>query len=140
MQQGSILLIEDDEDDQFLIQQMLTELGVPNRIQFFANGELAMAYLLTMQEQPFIILCDVNMPVMNGIELRQRIDENPELREKAIPFIYLTTDASRGLVETAYKATIQGFFKKETAYGKAKEQLRCIISYWEHCLHPQNIG
>ncbi len=140
MQQGPILLIEDDEDDQFLIQRMLTELGVPNPIRFFADGERALAYLLTMPEQPFIILCDVNMPVMNGIELRQRIDENQALREKAIPFIYLTTDASRGLVETAYKAMIQGFFKKETAYEEAKEQLRCIISYWERCLHPYNIG
>ncbi|MEZ0487328.1 response regulator [Fibrella aquatica] len=140
MNRRPIILIEDDEDDQFLLHRLLKELDVQNNIRYFANGQQALDYLTVTDEQPFIILCDMNMPVMSGLELRLRIDEDDALRKKAIPFIFLTTDASQQLVKGAYEATIQGFFKKEGGYSEAKEQLRWIIGYWSHCIHPNNQG
>ena len=138
MRKGPIILIDDDDDDQFLLRRMLKELNVRNQIRFFSNGQLAFEYLLVTDEQPFIILCDMNMPVMDGLELRRHIDENEGLRKKAIPFIFLTTDASIEPVKEAYKTPIQGFFKKAADYEVAKEQLNWIVGYWLHCVHPMN--
>lgn len=136
--QGPLVIIEDDDDDQFMIQLALDKLNIPNPRRFFPNGQEALDYLLTTAEQPFIILCDINMPLMNGIELRKHMNENEYLREKSIPFVFLTTAATADVVKTAYDETVQGFFKKATTYEGIKEQIGLIIAYWKSCLHPNS--
>lgn len=136
---GPIIVIDDDEDDQFLIKQCIQELGVSNQCLFFQNGLLAYEYLLYTKEQPFLILCDMNMPVMNGLELRNRIDSDPYLKSKAIPFVFLSTSANQALVRMAYEGTIQGYYKKQPGYEDFKESIKQIIGYWRLCLHPNNL-
>lgn len=138
MRNGPILIIDDDEDDQFLVKRMLTELNVSNPIRFFANGPQVLDYLTHTNEQPFIVLCDINMPLMGGLELRQVIDADPTLHDKAIPFVFMTTDASRDLIKDAYRTTTQGFFRKAVGYEAARAQLNMVITYWQHCLHPSD--
>jgi CheY-like chemotaxis protein len=135
---GPILSIEDDEDDQFLIGRVIKEIGIPNEILFFSNGQDALSHLEITQEQPFLILCDVNMPVMDGLELRRCINASDYLREKSIPFVYLTTAANAQLVRAAYDATVQGFYKKAPDYTGMRQQLKLIIEYWQSCLHPNS--
>lgn len=135
---GPIISVEDDEDDQFLIKEAVQTLAFPNEIHFFSNGQLALNYLETTTEQPFIILCDINMPVMNGLELRERINESEYLRKKAIPFVFLTTAANARIIETAYAELVQGFYKKASKYADLQEQIRLIVTYWQQCLHPNN--
>lgn len=133
---GPIVSIDDDEDDQYLIGQTLKELNIPNKILFFGNGQEALHYLETTTEQPFLILCDVNMPIMNGLELRFRINASEYLRQKSIPFIYLTTAANTQLIRTAYDSAVQGFYKKASDYIGMRYQIRLIVEYWQSCLHP----
>ncbi len=118
---GPIISIEDDADDQFLIKSVVEELDIPNELLFFNNGLEALLYLETTQQQPFVIICDINMPVMNGLELRERIDQNEYLRRKAIPFVFLSTADNPLVIETAYDSTIQGFFKKENSFEDLKK-------------------
>ncbi|MDR6193331.1 response regulator [Siphonobacter sp. SORGH_AS_0500] len=134
--QGPILLIDDDADDHFIFESILEELGVSNKILSFYDGKQALDYLLTTTEQPFVILCDINMPVMNGVELHQAIIESEFLRKKAIPFVFLTTAANSKVVNLAYEQSVQGFFQKSTSMDSYEEQLRSIINYWRNCLHP----
>lgn len=136
---GPIISIEDDEDDQFLIQEVLQELDVPNQLLFFSNGQAALHYLETTPDKPFIVLCDINMPLMNGLELRKRINESEYLRQKAIPFVYLTTAATAELVREAYNATVQGYYRKATDYAGLKQQIKLIVEYWQSCLHPNSL-
>ena len=133
---GPIISIEDDPDDQFLLKSVLEEMKLPNPIHFFENGLEAFNYLKITAEQPFLILCDINMPIMNGLELRKRIDENSYLKKKAIPFIFLSTSGSLPLIEEAYESTIQGFYKKGNSFQAFKQQIELIVAYWESCLHP----
>ncbi|WP_128544762.1 response regulator [Larkinella soli] len=135
---GPIVLVDDDADDQHLVELLLKQLNIPNPLHCLTNGLEAIQYLETTEEQPFIILSDVNMPVMDGIEFRRRIQASEYLRRKAIPFIYLTTAADRPMVQAAYDATVQGFFIKSTSYSGLKQQLQCIIEYWKSCLHPNS--
>ena len=133
-----IIQIEDDADDQFLVQQALTDLGLSNPIRFFQNGQDALDYLKITKEHPLVILCDINMPIMNGLELRSQIDENEYLKMKSIPFVFFTTSATLELVKEAYEGTIQGFHQKESQFSTLKQQLDLIITYWKNCLHPNS--
>jgi CheY-like chemotaxis protein len=133
-----IISIEDDYDDQFLIRSILEELEIQNPLIFFSNGLEALLFLETTTEQPFLILCDINMPVMNGLELRMRIEQNEYLRKKSIPFIFLSTADNPQVIAAAYDATIQGFFKKENSFEDLKQRIGTVFEYWQSCLHPNN--
>lgn len=136
--QGPIILIEDDEDDQFMITKALHELKLSNPLKYFGNGEEALVYLEMTPEKPFLILCDINMPLMNGLELRQRVHQNEYLRQKSIPFVFLTTATNESYIELAYKESVQGFYKKAATYQGLLQQLRTIVDYWQSCLHPSS--
>lgn len=133
-----IVVIEDDEDDQLFIQEAINGLALVNPLVFFSNGLEAIDYLIATPEAPLVILSDVNMPSMNGFELRQLIDLNEYLKLKCIPFVFLTTAADQDLVNTAYRMTIQGYFKKESTFAGLQEQLRSILDYWDKCIHPNS--
>lgn len=133
---GPIVCIEDDDDDQHLMSVAIKELHVANELRFFADGQAAFHYLETTAEKPFLILCDINLPLMNGIELRKQLNQNEYLRRKSIPFLFVSTAANPTLVRVAYDETIQGYFKKPETYAGVKEQIQLILAYWSACLHP----
>ncbi len=135
---GPIIIIEDDKDDQDLIGEAFQELEIPNRIDFYSNCQKALDYLLTTKEQPFLILSDVNLPGMNGTELRRIINQTEYLRIKSIPFVFFTTTATRGAVMEAYQLMVQGYFQKPMSTGEIKRNLKLIIDYWQNCLHPNS--
>ena len=69
MPQLPIVIIDDDLDDRELLGDLSKELRGDHEIRYFVNGVEAAKYLETTSEQPFIILCDVNMPMMNGVTM-----------------------------------------------------------------------
>ena len=106
---GPIIIVEDDPEDQEVIADVLQLNGVTNELRFFIHGKEALDYLLTTAERPFLIICDINMPVMNGLELRAEINKSEYLVRKSIPFIFYTTHAEKHAVEQAYHLLVQGF-------------------------------
>src|SRR3954468_17917709 len=92
---GPIMYVEDSCDDQMIFEIALSELGISNKLILLKDGLEAITFLKTMTEMPFIILSDVNMPKMDGFELKQEIEKDKELSLKAIPFIYLSTSTAR---------------------------------------------
>jgi CheY-like chemotaxis protein len=139
MQLGPIIYIDDDEDDQLLLRQAIRQLGVPNQVRCFSDGGEVLTYLRTTPQKPFIILCDLNMPRLNGLELWQLIKQDEYLRTKAIPFVFFTTAASPEAIHQAYQGAVQGFYRKPTSYEKLMEQLNTILTYWRDCLHPNSL-
>lgn len=131
-----IIVVDDDEDDRQLIAEALNDLGIPNPVMFFVNTAEAMKFLAN-DGQPLIIISDINMPVENGIEFKKRIDSNPALRKKCIPFVFLSTVAQKSVVEAAYtEFTVQGFFLKPDGFSEYRSLMRNILSYWAVCKHP----
>lgn len=133
---GPILLIEDDPDDQELTKSAIDATNIENEVLVFNNGQEVIDYLQETKEMPFLILCDINMPVMNGLELRTFINDSEFLKKKSIPFVFLTTAVSKSDVNLAYDLTVQGFYQKADTYDGLLEQIRLIVDYWKHCLHP----
>jgi CheY-like chemotaxis protein len=138
-QTGPIIIVEDDLDDQEMIQEILKQLNVNNKIIFFDKPPEAFQFLKRQKEQPFIILSDVNLPEQNGVEFKRQIDEDPQLRAKSIPFVFFSTSIDKKAVDTAYKdMTVQGFFQKASNYEELKIVLKLIIEYWKRCKHPNS--
>jgi CheY-like chemotaxis protein len=139
MKSAPIVLIEDDTDDKEILEMILQDLDITNPLLWFSNGPDAFEYLKTTTEQPFLILSDVNLPGMSGIEFKKKVDDHPELRKKCIPFVLYSTSVDKKTVEDAYtKMTVQGFFKKNSAYDDIKNTIRIIHEYWTYCRHPNS--
>jgi CheY-like chemotaxis protein len=136
---GPIIIIEDDKDDQALLSEVFQELGYKNKIVFFGDGEEALDYLTDTSIEPFIIFSDINMPRLNGMELRQKVHENEDLRIKSIPYLFFSTSAEQQHVVDAYSKSVQGFFVKPSSYPELKETIKTIVAYWNRCVSPNYI-
>ncbi|MEO6549127.1 MAG: response regulator [Ferruginibacter sp.] len=134
---GPIVLIEDDKDDALTMQEVLKDLKIENEFVYFPNTILALKYLNETEQQPFLIICDVNMPFQNGLDFKRDIDDHPELKKKCIPFIFYSTSANAVDVSKAFlQMSIQGFFKKATSFDQILSDITAIIDYWKKSKHP----
>ncbi|MCF2443401.1 response regulator [Dyadobacter sp. CY345] len=135
---GTIIIIEDDEDDQFLLEDVFNQLGYPNQRMYFLDGLSALEYLYNSSDLPFIIISDINLPKLNGLELRRKIQEDAELNLKCIPYVYFTTALNQQAVIDAYSSSAQGFFVKPNGVDEIMETIKAIIEYWKKCASPNN--
>src|SRR4051812_47643546 len=90
---GPIVIVEDDIDDQHILEEVMSELAIPNERIFFTRSDDAINYLKTTTAQPFLIVCDINLPGLNGLQFKQQLDADDQLKKKSIPFIFFTTAA-----------------------------------------------
>ena len=133
---GPIVIVEDDQEDQEILHEVFSRLGINNKLLFFSTCTDTLDYLHTTQDKPFIIFSDINMPEMNGFELKRKIDESEYLKRKSIPFIFLTTSNTINDVNKAYEMVVQGYFVKKESYEEYRAMMDKIITYWKECRHP----
>src|SRR5687768_3161194 len=136
---GPIIIIEDDVDDQDILNDIFNELEYGNKVIFFADSLKALEYLTDTDVEPFLVLSDINMPKLNGMELRDKIHNNEDLRMKSIPYLFFSTSAEQQNVIDAYSRSIQGFFVKPANYDKLKKVIVKIVEYWQECESPNYI-
>jgi len=124
-----ILLVEDDRVDAMTVKRALKEIKVTNKLVITENGEEALAYLSNPQnETPCIILLDVNMPRMNGIEFL-RVAKN-DGRLKRIPVVVLTTSREEWDRVQSFNLGVAGYMVKPVDYQMFVEVVRTIDLYW----------
>ena len=136
---GPFIFIEDDPDDREILSEVFRELNFSNELIFFGNGVDALAYLTETDIEPFIVFSDINMPKLSGMELREKIHENEDLRLKSIPYLFFSTSAEQAHVVDAYSRSIQGFFVKPNGYKELKDLIQSIVGYWQKCVSPNYI-
>jgi CheY-like chemotaxis protein len=136
---GPIIIIEDDWDDKDILKNIFESLPYKNEIMFFPDGEEALKYLTHTTVIPFLIISDINMPRLNGMELREKIHENEELRLNCIPFLFFSTSSEQKFVIDAYSKSVQGFFVKSNNYIEIKETIKVMVEYWMKCVAPNYI-
>lgn len=133
------MIIEDDVDDREILSDVFERLQIRNEVKFFSNGEQALDYLTLTDVEPFIIFSDINMPKLNGMELRAKIHENEDLRLKSIPYLFFSTTAEQRHVIDAYSKSVQGFFVKPNNYDELTATIKSIIDYWTRCVSPNYV-
>ena len=135
---GPIIVIEDDGDDQYILDTIFKKLNYPNEIIYFSDGHEALEHITNTDVQPFLILSDINMPKISGLELRKKIRDNEKLNVKCIPYLFFTTSADSKSVLEAYSMSVQGFFQKSGRITDLENTLRKIIEYWQECYAPSH--
>ncbi|MBB4801766.1 MULTISPECIES: response regulator [Flavobacterium] len=131
-----IIIIEDDEDDRLFLKDIFESLDYPNKIKFIEDPMDAFSYLSNSKVRPFLILSDINMPKINGFELREQILALTEIREKCTPYIFLSTSKNPENVLRAYRCQVQGYFRKEEDFSVYQAMIKNIVEYWRLSLTP----
>jgi len=133
-----VLLVEDDYVDAMTVKRAFSDLKVTNPLIHKLNGEEALDYLRGEGSQkPCVILLDLNMPKMNGIEFLKIAKTDDEL--KKVPVVVLTTSKSdEDRVET-FGLSVAGYMIKPTDYKKFMETVRVIDLYWSLSELPEQI-
>lgn len=124
-----ILLVEDDQVDTMTVKRALKEIHVTNPLVHLENGEEAIHYLRNAErEKPCIILLDLNMPIMNGIEFLQVVKHDDQLRR--IPVVVLTTSEEQQDKVNSFNLGVAGYMAKPVDYRQFVEVMRSIDAYW----------
>ena len=124
-----ILLVEDDQVDAMTVKRALKDLNVTNPLVHTLDGEEALEHLRNDgNKKPCVILLDLNMPRMSGIEFLKIIKADNVL--KKIPVVVLTTsEDTHDKVET-FESSVAGYIVKPANYKKFVEAMITIDIYW----------
>ncbi|OQX96424.1 two-component system response regulator [candidate division KSB1 bacterium 4572_119] len=126
---GSILLVEDDIVDAMTVERALNDINVTNPLFMVGNGEEALEFLNdSKNEVPGIILLDLNMPKMNGIEFLRVMKSDDSI--KRIPVIVLTTSREDQDKIESFNLGVAGYMIKPVDYLQFVETMRTIDYYW----------
>lgn len=123
-----VLLIEDDTIEIMKLNRTISTLDLKHNIIEANNGEQALSILKDKNILPDIILLDLNMPKINGIEFLKILKNDPHL--KYLPTIILTTSNNRNDLLECYKIGIAGYVLKPLKYDDYVEKIKKILAYW----------
>ncbi|MBL0699421.1 MAG: response regulator [Desulfosarcina sp.] len=124
-----ILLVEDDQVDAMTVKRALKEIKITNRLNIVNDGEAALKFLKNSEnEKPGIILLDLNMPKMNGIEFLKIAKKDDSI--KKIPVVVLTTSQEDQDKVDSFNLGVTGYMIKPVGYLKFVEVVKTIDLYW----------
>jgi len=140
---GDIIIVEDDPDDwEVLLEvfdQVLGQNKYTNRVVIIEDSTMVVDFLRESKTDPFLIISDINMPYLNGFELRERICNDPVLNKRCQRYVFLTTskDTEAGFMNKVHNLAVQGFFMKPVNFPDYITLITDILGYWKKSLLPQ---
>lgn len=126
-----ILLVEDNEDDRVLAMHAIRSAGVPCEVEVARDGEDAIARLNARepgQPLPALVLLDLNLPRLDGLEVLRRLRSDPQTRH--IPVVALTSSREAQDVLKAYQLGANGYVRKPIDFDEFRECARVILAHW----------
>ena len=140
-----ILIVEDNEQDLALAQRALRKANVTNRIHVARDGEEALEYLFCagqfvgrkMEDGPKVILLDLKLPKIDGLEVLQRIKS--DARTKSIPVVVLTSSKEQSDVVETYNLGVNSYIVKPVNFEQFSETVQKLGMYWLLLNHPPKL-
>ncbi|MCK4821371.1 response regulator [bacterium] len=131
-----ILLVEDSPDDILITQKALKQAKVVNKVWVVEDGQEALDFLyhkgkyqnIDTSPEPGLILLDINLPEINGLELLKRLKGDADL--KRIPTVIFTVSGKDENVVTSYNHGCNSFIQKPVKFEKFIETVKQISLYW----------
>ena len=132
-----VLLAEDEPEDVLLIRKALRDCGARNPLQLVHNGQEAIDYLSAAGKFtdrntylfPALFFLDLKMPVKDGLEVLQWLNQHPEIPRK-LPVVVLSSVELPEETQRAYAMDIQACIVKPMAYSELRERIRILKEYW----------
>jgi two-component system response regulator len=133
MKAKTILLVEDNPDDADLTKRALAKNNIAHQLVVAGDGAEALDYLIgdgntPLSELPAVVLLDINLPKINGLEVLRRLREHP--RTKLLPVVILTTSREEHDLATAYNNHANSYIRKPVDYHKFVEAVGLLGLYW----------
>lgn len=133
---SAILIVEDDVNDQDFIRRALKQSGVADHIAVVNDGEEATTYLRgfglyedrALHPLPRLVITDLKMPRMGGIELLGWMSRHPEFR--LIPTLVLTSSNNHDEIKRAFESGAKGYLVKPVQFAELARQMRIVADYW----------
>jgi CheY-like chemotaxis protein len=136
-----ILAAEDTPSDIELLQMALARCGKVRSLTVVRDGSEVIGYLQgeppfndPKRQPPNIILMDLHMPRMSGLEVLQWLRQNPEC--SVIPVIIMSNSPFEEDVLQAYRLGANAYFEKPTNFDELQEVIRSILAFWTHAKRP----
>ncbi|MEW6380326.1 MAG: response regulator [bacterium] len=132
----NILLVEDDPVHIKLVERAIKKSGFNNQLTVIKDGEAVFNYLFNQNTEisgeefvyPHLILLDINLPKINGLEILRRIKQSPQLQH--IPVVILTTSSNRTDLEKCSEYHANSYVIKPLDYDEFNQKIRSIEYYW----------
>ena len=132
----TVLVVEDSEDDLFLIKMACKRAGIPHHFQSVPNGQAAIDYLAGtaayadrgLHPFPSLIFLDIKLPKRDGHEVLKWIRDEAEL--KTLPVVMLTSSARAADVSRAYELGVTSYLRKIASPAEFGQAVRVILKYW----------
>jgi two-component system response regulator len=131
MNDGLILLVEDNPDDVKLTLRALKRNNIRNEVKVASDGEEALAYLLPTVGHsitPALVLLDVNLPKLGGLDVLRRLREDE--RTATLPVVVLTTSNEERDIVESYRLGANSYVRKPVVFGDFVEAARVLGLYW----------
>jgi CheY-like chemotaxis protein len=140
---ATIMVVEDDSNDQFLIEQAFRKIGVKDPIQIVGSGAEAIAYMMgegkfsdrEKYAYPTFIMTDLKMPSGDGFSVLEFLKGNPQW--KVIPTIVLSGSADLDDIKKSYMLGASSYHVKPQSHEELRHQLKVINDYWMTCQVPE---
>ncbi|MGB0766096.1 MAG: response regulator [Phycisphaeraceae bacterium] len=123
-----ILLVDDSDDDIFLVREAFKESGVAHRLDAISDGEQALSFLKEDGNRPDVVLLDINMPRFSGFDVLEWVQSDPQLRE--IPIVMLTTSEQPEDVRRATEGGARDYFRKPVEFRHLRDLASRVLDRW----------
>jgi CheY-like chemotaxis protein len=132
----SVLLVEDDVVDQMTVERAFGKGKFVNKLYKAENGIEALEYMRGENgkkkiTQPYVVLLDLNMPKMNGLEFLEEVRKDSDLNK--IPVVVLTSSVNEEDISESYKQHVAGYIPKPVELGDFVEKMANFGTYWAMC-------
>jgi CheY-like chemotaxis protein len=134
-----ILLVDDSVDDVDLVLAALRRTNLKNLVVTLRDGDEALDYLYRRgrfadRSDPVVILMDIKMPKVTGLEVLERIKADDKL--KALPVVMLTSSNQQSDVETSYRLGVNAYVVKPVNFDRLTEAIDGLFRFWTRINHP----
>jgi CheY-like chemotaxis protein len=122
---STVLIVDDDEGHAILIRENLEEAGLRTRIEHFSDGQAVLDFFakgVATSPETYLVLLDIRMPKVDGIEVLRRLKANPALTK--LPVIMLTTTDDTREIDRCYALGCNGYIQKPVDYERFADAIR----------------
>jgi two-component system response regulator len=134
-QQVEILLVEDSSADAEMTLRTLKKRGIANTVEWVRNGVEALDFLFCQNAyagrpsgHPRMVLLDLKMPLMDGLQVLERMKSDP--RTKTIPVVMMTSSREEGDLLTSYRLGVNSYVVKPVDFGDFADMVSQVGMYW----------
>jgi CheY-like chemotaxis protein len=119
------------------VQRTFKKQNVQHRLEVARDGKEALLHLRTVGTKPQVILLDINMPRMNGLEFLRELRADPKLARIAV--FVMSTSANPSDKSIAFQFNVAGYIVKPLSSEDFNNSLSCLLRFWEICEFPEHL-